>query len=74
MDVFTAVVLDSRSAVPDSTRTFSTLEAAKAYAESTTSDKTAKWEEWAEGKYVYGYGVDEIDEPIVVVFGSELED
>jgi len=73
MDIFTAVVLDHRSIVPDSTRTFSTLAAAKAYAESTTNDKTAKWEEWDEGKFVYGYGTDEIDEPIVVVYGSELE-
>jgi hypothetical protein len=73
MDIFTAVMLDGRSVVPDAAQTFSTLAKAKVWVESTSSVK-GMWEEWEEGKFVYGFGVgDEVDEPIAAVYGSELD-
>lgn len=76
MDIFTAVIIDDRSVVPDSTHTFSTLAKAKEFVESTvTSRKGTLWDEWEEGKFVFGYGGDgEVEEPIAAVYGSVLDE
>ena len=67
MDNFVVVVLDNRSVVPDAVHCFATLDKAKQFAETLAAG--AKWEEWAKGKFVFGHGADEIDEPIAVVYG-----
>ena len=36
-------------------------------------EQPTRWEEWGEGKFVFGYGTEDIEEPIAVVYGSELE-
>jgi len=72
MDIFTAVIFDGRSIVPDHTRSFSTLAAAKAFVE-TMNYPEAKWDEWAEGKFIYGLGED-MEEPLAAVYGSVLDE
>jgi len=75
MDIFSAVIFDGRSVVPNSVNTFTTLKEAKGFIEGTTvrNIKGTRWEEWTEGKFVFGYGTYEIDEPLAAVYGSELE-
>jgi hypothetical protein len=77
-DIFTAVIFNGRSTVPDHAQAFSTLTAAKAYvvkATGTASDSTTAWEEWAEGKFLFGYGgFEDIEEPLAAVYGSVLDE
>lgn len=75
MDVFTAVVFDKRSVVPDHTKTFRTLQKAKEYVEKVLGhDEGPKWQEWDEGKFVFGYGEGDVEDVVAVVYGSEVED
>ena len=76
MDIFSAVIFDERSVVPASVNTFTTLKEAKAFIVGTIQrdmEQLTRWEEWDEGKFIFGYGTDGIDEPLAAVYGSELE-
>jgi hypothetical protein len=76
MDIFSAVIFDGRSIVPASVNTFTTLKEAKAFIMGTIPrdmEQPTRWEEWDEGGWVFGYGTENIDEPIGAVYGSELE-
>jgi len=76
MDIFSAVIFDGRSVVPNSVNTFTTLKEAKAFIVGTIQrdmEQPTRWEEWAEGKFVFGYGTDDVEEPLGAVYGSELE-
>jgi len=75
-DIFSAVIFDGRSVVPRSVNTFTTLKEAKAFIVGTVKrdmEQPTAWKEWEEGKFVFGYGTDEVDEPIGAVYGSTLE-
>ena len=76
MDIFSAVIFDERSVVPASVNTFTTLKEAKEFIVGTIKrdmEQPTRWEEWDEGKFIFGYGTDGIDEPLAAVYGSELE-
>lgn len=77
MDIFSVVVLARTSpvTVPDSVLTFSSLEKAQTYVENMMNGiHDARWDELAEGKFVFGLGTDEVEEPIAAVYGSVLDE
>ena len=72
--IFIAVILHDRSVIPDSAHYFASLDKAKLFVESTTQNKEGtRWEDHDEGKFVFGYGVEDgdVDEPLAVVFGID---
>jgi hypothetical protein len=77
-DIFTAVIFDKRSVVPAEAQAFTTLKRAKEWTETTIDeqDEGLKWEEWDEGRFVYGWSTEEdgITEVIASVYGSELKE
>jgi hypothetical protein len=77
MDIFTVVVLAQTTpvTVPYAVLTFSSLEDAQTYVEGMVDGiHDARWDELAEGKFVFGLGTDEVEEPIAAVFGSVLDE
>jgi hypothetical protein len=75
MNIFTAVIFDKRSVVPSYTRTFTTQAKAKGHVEMALGHSEGpKWEEWDEGKLVFGYGDEEVEDVVAAVYSSELEE